>query len=348
MTVVHVGLGKTGTTTLKRYVYSKLAELRDLKFNSPATIALLKKHSFFGLPEDEKAYLKKLLDIESSRQLICLETLVTWDPHGWTESADRNLEIFGESATIIITIREPISYLTSIYQQIVHEGNVKDPQSFFVDSTTYARLSNYISYSSSRLEFFDVDSFDLELLTSLYRQRFANVFVVTMSDLRKLKYLETIYDLSSAELSILTNAFQRAPHTNRAYSQLGMNLTFTRESMLMKIGAKSLGSDDKCPRLLMQELDKLISRNSAVSPVQDNSTKLKLNKFIRKKFRRIKKSLPTLRWRSLIQKGLDRIIPYHRYQLPKDIYLNDCLTNKNISYIKNVERAETNFLQRST
>ena len=113
MLVVHIGLGKTATTSLQQFVFPKLAELRSVNFNDPSLWGLLVKNQLVGLEGKELDNLKRSLH-ESGNNLISLESLVGWNPHYWEAAADQNLEIFGENAVVIISVREPVNYLTSV------------------------------------------------------------------------------------------------------------------------------------------------------------------------------------------------------------------------------------------
>jgi hypothetical protein len=53
MIVVHIGLGKTSTSTLQGYVYPKLAELKNIIFNDKKIIKLLEVDRLIGFSDKE-------------------------------------------------------------------------------------------------------------------------------------------------------------------------------------------------------------------------------------------------------------------------------------------------------
>ena len=56
-----------------------------------------------------------------NQDLISFEGLVHWNPVKLC--ADKNLEVFGSDAFVILTLRSPKDYLRSLYQQQIHEGS---------------------------------------------------------------------------------------------------------------------------------------------------------------------------------------------------------------------------------
>jgi hypothetical protein len=42
------------------------------------------------------------------------------NPRNWESAADRVLDLFGADAKILITLRDPIDFLTSLYIQQLH------------------------------------------------------------------------------------------------------------------------------------------------------------------------------------------------------------------------------------
>ncbi|WP_435139920.1 hypothetical protein [Pseudopelagicola sp. nBUS_19] len=89
-----------------------------------------------------RKFKKKVLD---SDVLISSELLIGWNPRDWEEYAEKNLEIFGEDATIFIFIRDAASYLTEVYRQKVSEGLIQTPSDFFVSSEEYEKLKDFMS-----------------------------------------------------------------------------------------------------------------------------------------------------------------------------------------------------------
>ena len=199
-TIVHIGLGKTATTSLQENVFSEIPRLRkEIKYNEKEIRHSIRKLWFLDNNKDEESiFQKKLLE---QNHFISLEYLVNWDPRYWEKSADLNLRLFGQDTTIIITARDTESYLRSIYQQIVHEGNIRAPEEFFINEDNYNKLKPLLSQKI--LTHFDVDSYDLEKLWHIYNSRFSKVYLVPMNSIDSLEFLRKIFDLNVDEINDL-------------------------------------------------------------------------------------------------------------------------------------------------
>ena len=332
MLIVHVGLGKTATTTLQGYVFSQVPQLREnFIYNDKRILNVARKNHLFGASSSEVSEVKEFLSMYD--HLISFESLVNWNPRFWEEAADRNLEIFGKDAKIVITVREPLSYMKSIYQQRIHEGNIKRPEHFFVNKETYDKLAYQIP--SWKMDYFDVDSFDLKRLKAIYTLRFNSVDIVPMEDINKLKFLTDKIDFSESEINYLKRAFRQAPRVNKAYSKTAMALVFKREKLLNKIGLRSCGSND---RMLIGLLNRMetIPMNRYVNceiqqmPFKELSLYKKVLELPYRTFRRLKM---LFKWRVFV-KNLDKIIPYKKYELPNYLYLNNELIKSNRAFIE--------------
>lgn len=112
---VHIGLGKTATTFLQTNVFPLLEKHGVIdSYNAPRLLAMAGKHHLVGLSDQELATFAATFQ-QSGRVFLSNESLSPWNPADWKAARDRNLQLFGPDTTIIITIREPLSYLTSVY-----------------------------------------------------------------------------------------------------------------------------------------------------------------------------------------------------------------------------------------
>ena len=129
--VIHIGLGKTATTSLQSNVFPNIPYLRhEVIYNEKKLVNQLNQR-WFMTAEEEKNF---QASIHLGKHFISLESLVDWNPRGWEKAAEQNLRLFGCNATIIITVRDTESYLCSLYQQMVHEGNIWSASNFFVNN----------------------------------------------------------------------------------------------------------------------------------------------------------------------------------------------------------------------
>jgi len=331
---IHIGLGKTATTTLQRHVFPELSLIRnDVVFNHPTLMRLIKRHTLAFLDENE---LETVRDILSNKNnFISYESLVDWNPRNWESAANSNLELFGKNSHILITVRDMRSYLKSAYQQMVHQGNVKKPEDFFISGFEYDSVSDF--FPKKGLHYFDVDSFDLERLYLIYKKRFDKVTIVPIEMIKDFRFLKDHYSLSNEEIKKLSHLFENAPKSNVAYSNFAMNLTFIRERLLLNLGLRTLGSEG------MREL---IARNKIIE--RDREKKIWfmiayrdihiINKILLLPFSIIIGLIrPFWSWRGFMQNFIDKIFLYKKYQLPKKCYFNDSLYKKNNEFIESLK-----------
>ena len=319
--IVHIGLGKTATTSLQQNVYRNIPSIRnEVIYNDKALISQLKRRNTMTAVEEKKFQTAFRL----GQNFISYESLVDWNPRNWQMAAEKNLKLFGRDTKIVITVRPTESYLCSLYQQMVHEGNVWSPDEFFVSSAEYDRLVPLMPRLG--LIKFDVDSFDLELLYQLYSEKFSKVVIVPLSTVSELQLLKKIIHLNDEELNYLKQNIKSGGIHNRAYSKSAMAMTMKREKLLNIIGLMSYGSSAR----------EIIIRGDTESGSAFRDLKFveKLRSFPRSFIIRI---ATELQWRHFLQNRFDRIFPYNKYSLPNSVYRNDELARKNDSFIKSFE-----------
>lgn len=323
MKVIHIGLGKTGTTSMQRYVFPYLSTLLNIEYNPYSLWQELRKDIAF---ECDRAFRKDLRTVVDSHEnlLISLESLASTNPHLWQERADKNRDIFGEDSVILLTLREPLSYLKSVYQQTIHQGMVRPPHEFFCSPEEYRLLESLTA--KSKLELYDIEKLDYNWLISLYRDRFKNVIVITPKHLKSLKFIQNIYGLSNEDYNSLKLKADSAKIANKSYSSTAMRLTFIRERMLKKFGVTTLA------------LNNLHARDRELLLLDDEKGLLALKPELSHSF--LTKLYNLVNWRWLMQNGLPRLIPYKPYKLPEDIKMPD---ERYLSCISALEQEEKNL-----
>lgn len=247
---------------------------------------------------------------------MSLESLVDWNPANWEAAADRNLNLFGEDACIIITVREPLAWMTSVYQQKIQEGNIVKPNHFFLKREDYfwaKQISN-----SSKLEYFCPDYVDYYSLKEIYTSRFRTVKFVDISQLKSMEFLDGLFDVEDNLRKSLIKSFRSAPRKNRAYSSSAMSLTFRREKFFRMLGAKSIGSSDQ----RLENLGHIWDAKVIPAPVTFRNLNF-YQKIVQFPFRFLRRVFnPFSKWRLFIKNVYDKLIPYRKYELPSDVYLN--------------------------
>jgi len=330
MLVVHIGLGKTATTTLQKHIYPELSRIKNLSYNDPELVFHIRRCFLFG--EQNGVFYEDLYETINKIDadiFISLESLVGWNPRHWEAAADINLKMFGEDANVIITVRDTVSYLTSLYQQRVHQGNIKNPDEYFVNSDIYSVLESKLGVND--LQFFDLDSYDLSKLHNIYISRFHNVTFVSVDQISSMQFLANIYSLSEEEKSVLVKLFKLSPRENRSFSDRAMRLTLKREALLNILGIKSLGTDDISQLSLYRFY---INSNNFTQKPPVSNLNLNLNSFIcTSKFKAYSVKMFSVMWRKFIQNVFDKVVPYSKYSLPKNIVFKSDLLKKNRDFI---------------
>jgi len=262
--VVHVGLGKTATTTLQRHIFPLLAKRLGYHYNQPRLWDLLDKSTCVSLPSNEVEAVAQAL--RSERHFISMEYLVSRDPAFWEQSAIRNLSLLGRETRILITLREPLEWMTSSYQQVVHFGNIIRPEDFFLPHDRH-KLAIQLR-GNTKSEYFCPDYLEFDRLINFYRERFDHVCHVELSHIGKMDFIKTLFGINESFKKELEYKFSSAPHENRAYSSAAMSMTFQRERLLNIIGAKTMGSYDR--RLDYYER-RWSTGNSTITPYRELS-----------------------------------------------------------------------------
>lgn len=333
MTIVHIGLGKTATTALQKRVFPALVECGAISTYNPKNLMrLLYLNRLTKLSNEQRVELATELK-SNGGALISFEGLVDWNPDNWLQARDENLEIFGRNATILLTIRDPRSYLTSVYQQVVAEGHVVAAKDFFV-SPELARL---VAPATRRgvLETFNQQAFDLETLVELYREKFAKVIVVAMPRLGELSFIDAFCEIDDKVKQQIRKNFETLEPNNRSYSKLAMSLTIRRERALRSLGLRSQSTHDFEVRAI----------ESLTKPVATQSAKpAKRKSFLQRTKRKAWVWSKRLRrWRYLMQVIVNRRLPYRRFELPNGI-LNHEVIAMNEGFYKAVLNAPEGYL----
>lgn len=287
---VHIGFGKTATTTLQQEIFPKLCEFVNFQYwkNNQYLTTQIRSHQLkleLGLKCEPINFPDKVL--------ISSESLCAWDPYYWEEYAEKNLIAFGKEAHIILTIREPKSYLTSNYIQLcLHElKGVQKPQYFFLNNDVY----------SERLPGpkFAIDKFSYNAVIDLYKHRFDKVTIIKYEYLDQLMFLTDLFSITENQLNILRNKF-KIKTFNRGFSVRGVEYTF-KLSKILNMFKLSLGSEitnDVIDRL-KYDIDK-----KSLNLTKPNV----INGIILRLFRE-------LQWRHFVQERLDKLLPYKKYTL---------------------------------
>ena len=211
--LLHIGLGKCGSTFLQREIFPVIAE--GLKTN----YINLYNNDFLKINKNEIKFhdLEDIKDLEKNlpdKFIISNEDLFSkdWEFSRIYRSFDYIKNNFSNNTVILIVIRNPYDLLSSIYCQTIHEMNIINPENFFY----YDKQKKNIRVNNK----FNLYNFDYDKIISLYKSYFKKVVVVKYENLQNLNFLKEIYDLNDKfikQLKINNRIY------NKSISKFGIN-----------------------------------------------------------------------------------------------------------------------------
>ena len=298
MKIIHIGLPKTGTTSLQNNIYPVLANLKKLRWYKD------KNNILYQEVRDHIARMRFGYDINkialNDKDFISDEGLSGWDPHYWEEFAEKNLIAFGKDTHVILTLRKPSEFLNSVYiQTCLHEGDVQEPKDFFLTKKFY----------SERLETakFSIDEFSYQKLINYYTIRFDKVTVVKYEDIKNLVFLKDIFYLSKNDLMKLQEIFASQKNYNRAFSVRGASIVYKFSRFLNLFGLSlRKGTNQRS----LYEL-KILKDSSYRSKVTNKKEPLLIKKILLI-------IVKELNWRNFIQERIDKVFPYKKFRVDFD------------------------------
>lgn len=199
---LHIGFGRTSTTTLQNLIFPNLVSMKNIDFVQGKSFRLK-----YNLTSEEDTLLKykEIIDEKnfSSKDLfISDEGLIslfseTWSPHNYHESFDIIKKNFDKSTEILITIRKPSDWLRSIFS-IFSKVSIKD---FFLLKKDF----DIKNHTNTR---FLIENFNYEKVINLYSSYFDNVYVIKYENISSFKFMKCIFCLDDEQIIKLKNIYK--------------------------------------------------------------------------------------------------------------------------------------------
>lgn len=303
--IVHIGFAKTSTKTLQKIIFPKVCETTGYKY--------FREDS--SVEREVKLHLSRLYTGKDCRKLnipkgtiVSAEELANSRPYKWEEFLLKNLNAFGSDAHILLTIRDPISWFTSLYvQKCVHQAKCMKPEDFFSVNPSDAYLKDMP---------YDFREFSYNKIIRLYKEAFETVTIVKYEDLNKLLFLDSMFDLDDIEKESLKKSYENRK-LNRSFSVNAAKATFVVHKFLnsfsfilrMKLFSGILGSImiRKKRTIIQRRLRRLhIDLPVDYEPSTDIPTENyeKAVVYMMKKF-----------WNPFVFRILDKMMPYKKFEL---------------------------------
>ena len=310
--IIHIGLGKTGTTTLQRHVFPQIAQMGGFAYNPDDLIPLTLKAMLAPDSEETRQLIRERAE-QQPRLLVSNEALVGWQPHRFEAAADLNLALWGEEATIVLTLRDPVEFQTSFYADVFRGGLYRAPQDFFLAREQFERVRPFCHHWIE--DFFSVDDFDLEHLLSLYRSRFRKVVALPYETLFDMHGMARLFGLSEEQRTALAAKTAAAPRLNQRASRAEMKAHAIYAKLARQHGLNGALAEGQRWRIAMMGGPRSHRRAPLIN---------------------------SRRWLTRIVKLLNAAIPRTPYELPDDIYSNPDLNQKNRALLAELVAQERN------
>lgn len=305
-TLLHVGFGKTGTSHLQQYVFPKFAMNNNIGFwGNECETSKARDPNLTKLIAHNLACMllgKKVTSISFSEPtLVSAEGFSSYrDLARIREYAMKTRDIFNPETHILLTLREPREWLTSLYvQRCIHENPVQPPEAFFLSAT---QASKHLPNA-----YIELDNFSYRETIDAWREFFAKVTVVKFEALPEMQFLSHLTRSSnSAELAEYQQSWGNISNRNKAITENSINVIFKYQKIL------SLFNLDYKNKYNNVELLKRSSEEFKNGSFQRliNTNGLRAT---------IIRAFDKLNYKTFCTNGLDRIFPSKKYMVPDHI-----------------------------
>ena len=226
---LHIGFGRCSTTTLQTNIFYKLAEIKNIKYIYGKSLRIKNNLEYIknDLTKNEDYILYKKvigkLEKESNDDiLISDEGLISNKfkcPSSYQEKLEKNLKFFGSNAKIIITLRKPSDWLSSIYTQVSDGRPIKN---FFLNKKNFE--------NSFYKDKFLIENFNFEKIIQDYKNNFKNVYLIKYEDIKEFAFLKYLFNLNSNEINEIKKIYSKT-HLRKDYNFYGYKInSFFRKS----------------------------------------------------------------------------------------------------------------------
>ena len=172
--VLHIGLQKTGSSYLQRFVFSGLSRKLGYRYiNDSIHFRQIKRFDIDFKIEDREAFSKQLE--LGGKYILSYEGLIGGRPECWEERAKLIRSVFGDVA-VVIAIRDPYHYLDALFLQKVKEGQFLHEEEF-LDVDVPGSSLGYSRHAFSILDF------EYLKLKAIYESNFDEVHFVPFEKL---------------------------------------------------------------------------------------------------------------------------------------------------------------------
>lgn len=237
---LHIGLGKCASSKLQKDIFPKIAKLINYNYSGNENIP---ENEIDIFNKTQLSYHMNSLLLGRKVQRLNFKTNIIISNEGlssyrqpqyYEEFSQKNLEAFGEDAFVILVIRKPTDFLTSIYvQTCIHEKPIQNPKHFFLNRDNYSeRLPNAK---------FLIENYNYNDLINYYKTRFKNVCVIKYEKLREMTWAKEIFNLNVDQIDNLKKIFMK----DKLNSSLGLKSILFKKKLTRFLNLISLDYKSK-------------------------------------------------------------------------------------------------------
>lgn len=353
--IIHIGLGKTATTHLQVLIFQELDRLGILHYRKDL-VQKINRNILNQKVFSESKQIK--LDLELDKfpddaiHLISMEYILPFDPGCWKTSLISLLSDFGEDSEILVTLRDPYSYLRSVYQQMIHEGESDlEPERYFLKSDLYIKHLEYFGRSNENRRF-SVDELDYGYLFNSLTKMFRRVY---FSDIKTTMDYQFLIDMNIIDSPTCEELRKKnvLKVLNKGYSKKAMLLDRKRYKMLNSMNlipkSTSIISRNICEQLIFSSPEIVEEISNETPSISNKKVSLAVNnlkKFL-KEFRIIRVLLKIaklpyvvfIKWRFFLQGYINVIFKYEEFELPDNMHLGKHFEN-NVEFYKKLPKSQ--------
>tara|TARA_B100000989_G_scaffold171351_1_gene128367 strand:- start:1964 stop:2848 length:885 start_codon:yes stop_codon:yes gene_type:complete len=214
MKLLHIGLGKCGSTFLQKEIFPEIEKkinINFIRFYNNDFFNIKKKEIMYG--EFEKS--KNIERLLPNNFIISNEGLFSrlWEFSRIQKNFQYIKDNFSYDTVILIIIRNPYDLLNSIYCHSVQNMRIVKPENFF-----------YVDEKETKIRVkdkFNLYNFDYTKLITLYKSYFKKVVVVKYENLQNLQFLKDIFNLDNEFINDLKK--KKDIFHNKTISKSGIN-----------------------------------------------------------------------------------------------------------------------------
>ena len=217
--VIHIGLPRNANTLIKKDIYTVLANHSGWSYDYTGQKAYILDEL---IPYMQTGRKPKRIRKQSGNTLFASESLTGYNPGAWDELFEFCKRVFPASAEILISVREPLNWMRSVYYEAVGRSQMNfAPKDFFVSSETYEEkkkaLGRFAEYSGL---FFSLEDFCVNRLYAKYNRHFSKVTLVDYEMITRGEFYQSYFNLDDN----VTCEISRLFNTKRANSSLAKNV----------------------------------------------------------------------------------------------------------------------------